>query len=205
MSLPPSNTTFTESKFAESKFTESKFTESKFTESKPTFADAAFSGTPANRPVDWSSSVNELRETKPVATALRNVGNNVPENWEVEVFFDGDCPLCRREINWLRKRDRQHKVRFTDIAADDFDPLPLGKSHSDLMARIHGRLPSGEWIEGVEVFRRLYSAVGFGWLVAPTRLPGIRGTLDLGYRVFARYRLRLTGRCSAESCGPHRS
>jgi|GEM_PF-432517 predicted DCC family thiol-disulfide oxidoreductase YuxK len=195
MSLPPSNTTFTESKF---------------TESNPTFPDAAFSGTPANRPVDWSSSVNELRETKPAATALRNAGNYVPEayileTWEVEVFFDGDCPLCRREINWLRKRDRQHKVRFTDIAADDFDPLPLGKSHSDLMARIHGRLPSGEWLEGVEVFRRLYSAVGFGWLVAPTRLPGIRGTLDLGYRVFARYRLRLTGRCSADSCGPHRS
>ena len=27
-----------------------------------------------------------------------------------EVFFDGDCPLCKREIDWLRKRDRDHQV-----------------------------------------------------------------------------------------------
>lgn len=127
------------------------------------------------------------------------------ENWEVEVFFDGDCPLCRREINWLRKRDRQDNVRFTDIAARDFDPSPTGKTLTELMARIHGRLPTGELIEGVEVFRRLYTAVGLGWLVAPTRLPLVRQLLDAGYRLFARYRLRLTGRCSAQSCGPRDS
>lgn len=123
------------------------------------------------------------------------------QNWEVEVFFDGDCPLCRREINWLRKRDRNRKVRFTDISATEFDPTSTGKSFDELMARIHGRIPSGQLIEGVEVFRKLYAAVGLGWLVAPTRLPGIRQLLDLGYRFFARYRLRLTGRCSAQTCG----
>jgi predicted DCC family thiol-disulfide oxidoreductase YuxK len=67
-----------------------------------------------------------------------------------------------------------------------------------LMAEIHGRLPDGRIITGVEVFRRLYTAVGFGWLVAPTRWPGVRQGLDLAYRFFARYRLRLTGRCDTD-------
>ena len=67
------------------------------------------------------------------------------------------------------------------------------------MDEIQGRLPDGNWITGVEVFRRLYTAVGFGPLVALTRLPGISHGLDAGYRVFARNRLRFTGRCEA-SC-----
>ena len=33
------------------------------------------------------------------------------------------------------------------------------------MAQIHGRLPDGTWLQGVEVFRRLYAAIGFGSLV----------------------------------------
>jgi predicted DCC family thiol-disulfide oxidoreductase YuxK len=72
-----------------------------------------------------------------------------------------------------------------------------------LMDRIHGRLPGGEIIEGVEVFRRLYAAVGFEWAVKPTRLPGISGALDLAYRVFAKNRLKWTGRCDAEVCTVH--
>lgn len=118
----------------------------------------------------------------------------------VEVFFDGACPLCVREIGMIRRRDRHQRIQFTDIAAPAFSAEQLGVTQDALMARIHGRLPDGTWIEGVEVFRRLYSAVGFGPLVAVTRLPGISHLLDAGYRVFARNRLKFTGRCTAESC-----
>lgn len=115
--------------------------------------------------------------------------------FRVEVFFDGDCPLCVREIALLRKLDRHSRIRFTDIATAAFDPTDTGLSWHDLMDRIHGRLPDGSMIEGVEVFRQLYSAVGFGPLVALTRLPGISHLMDLGYHLFAKNRLKLTGRC----------
>ncbi|MEM6329425.1 MAG: DUF393 domain-containing protein [Planctomycetota bacterium] len=119
--------------------------------------------------------------------------------WSVEVFFDGDCPLCLREINMLRRMDKAEKIRFTDIAAEGFDTAAVGIDMPTLMAEIHGRLPTGEIITGVEVFRRLYSAVGLGWAVAPTRWPGVRQVLDIAYRFFAKYRLRLTGRCGPDS------
>ncbi|WP_010587161.1 thiol-disulfide oxidoreductase DCC family protein [Schlesneria paludicola] len=119
---------------------------------------------------------------------------------EIEVFFDGGCPLCLREVNLLRRMDRKGKIQFTDIDNPDFRPEELGKTYDDLMAEIQGRLSDGTWVTGVEVFRRLYTAVGFGPLVAITRLPILSQTMNLGYRIFARNRLRLTGRCRANTC-----
>ena len=116
-----------------------------------------------------------------------------------EVYFDGDCPLCVKEIAFIRWMDRRGRIRFTDIAAPDFDATATGHSWEELMAKIRGRhLPGGEPVEGVEVFRQLYGNVGFGPLVWLTRLPGIRALLDFGYRKFAQNRLRLTGRCNIE-------
>lgn len=125
---------------------------------------------------------------------------NPAQNFQIEVFFDGGCPLCKREIDFLRRWDRHQKIRFTNIDDPAFEPESLGKSFDELMAHMHGRLPDGSWVHGVEVFRRLYSAIGFGPLVLITRLPGVSHLLDFAYAVFARNRLRFTGRCTTETC-----
>ena len=123
---------------------------------------------------------------------------------EITVLFDGECPLCAREIGWLEGMDRgRGRIAFEDIAAPDFNAAKYATTFETLMARIHGVLPDGTLIEGVEVFRRAYSAVGLGWLVAPTRWPGLRPLFDAAYRVFARNRLRWTGRpdaCQGDRC-----
>lgn len=136
-------------------------------------------------------------------TQIRRDPNELSESeltTEVDVFYDGACPLCLREINLLKWLDRKKRIGFIDIAAPNFDPADIGVSYDALMEEIHGRLPDGRLIKGVEVFRRLYAAVGFRWLVAPTRWPGISHVMDLGYRIFAKNRLRLTGRCHAGTC-----
>ena len=119
---------------------------------------------------------------------------------QFEVFFDGECPLCLREINFLKRRDREGRLGFTDIASPDFDASLYGMSKSDFMAQIRGRLPDGSFISGVDVFRQLYSAVGFDWAVRMSRLPGLSWLLDRGYQSFAKNRLRLTGRCDDGAC-----
>ncbi len=121
---------------------------------------------------------------------------SLPPGKTVEVFYDGECPLCMREIRMLMRRDRAARILFTDIAAPTFVPAAYGKDLAGFMTRIHGRLPDGTWIEGVEVFRQLYAAIGLRRLVAVTRLPGISHLLRLGYHLFAKNRLRLTGRCA---------
>jgi predicted DCC family thiol-disulfide oxidoreductase YuxK len=111
----------------------------------------------------------------------------------LELFFDGACPLCLREVNLLKRLDRHRRIQFTDIASPEFR-APVGLDYTTLMARIHARRGQ-RWYEGVEVFRQLYTEVGFGALVALSRLPGIKGALNFAYRRFAQNRLKLTGRC----------
>jgi len=123
-------------------------------------------------------------------------------SYEIEMFHDGGCPLCQREVNLMRRLDRNRgRIRFTDIAAPEFDASVYGLSQGDFMARIKARRPDGTWIDGVEVFRALYTAVGFGFAVRATRLPGVSHALEAGYDVFARNRLRLTGRGDACDTG----
>jgi predicted DCC family thiol-disulfide oxidoreductase YuxK len=135
-----------------------------------------------------------LLSTDPVGSA-KNAGD-----FDVAVYYDGDCPLCMREIRMLSRLDRRKRIRFLDIASPTFDAQAEGIPWQTLMDKIHGRLPDGSIVQGVEVFRRLYAAVGFGAVVAITRLPGIRHLLDFAYSVFAKNRLRLTGRCESGAC-----
>ena len=123
------------------------------------------------------------------------------ESLWVEVFYDGDCPLCRREISMLQRKDHDGNIQFTNIADSGFDPAAYGMTMDDFMSQIQGRLSDGRWITGVEVFRRLYTAIGFGTVVKWTRWPGISHLLDFGYHVFARNRLAFTGReCQTDQC-----
>jgi predicted DCC family thiol-disulfide oxidoreductase YuxK len=119
------------------------------------------------------------------------------------VYFDGDCPLCAGEIRLLRWLDRRGHITFVDIAAPEFDPETAGLTMAELMASIRGRDAHGDLVDGVEVFRLLYSAVGLWWLMPLTRLPGLSHLLEWVYARFATHRLRLTGRCTPESCPPH--
>ncbi|MFN7022041.1 MAG: thiol-disulfide oxidoreductase DCC family protein [Phycisphaerales bacterium] len=121
------------------------------------------------------------------------------------IFIDGACPLCRREADLMRRLDRARGgLSIVDIAEPGFDPAAYGVTLDELMGTIHGRCADGRMATGMEVFRRAYSAVGWGWVLAPTGWPVLRPVFDALYRVFARYRLRLTGRpgaCEAGRCG----
>lgn len=126
------------------------------------------------------------------------------EDWQINLLFDGECPLCAREVRMLERMDRgRGRIRFEDIAAPGFEPARYGLDGQQVMARIHGVLPDGVVVEGVEVFRRAYAAVGLGWLLAPTRWPGLRRVAEAAYRVFARNRLFWTGR-PADACETQR-
>ncbi|MFM7162371.1 MAG: thiol-disulfide oxidoreductase DCC family protein [Planctomycetaceae bacterium] len=121
-----------------------------------------------------------------------------------EIFFDGDCPLCRREMEMWQRYDRGGRVLFTDITGAEFRPESTGLTWEQLMAELHGRLPTGEVTRGVETFRQLLLALDFRWTVGLSRLPGVRQVLDVGYGLFARNRLRLTGRCDTNCAVPQR-
>ncbi len=111
------------------------------------------------------------------------------------ILIDGDCPLCRKEAAILCRLDRgRGRLQLLDIASPDFNAADFGRTQNEVMGEIHGVLPDGSMVTGVEVFRLAYGAVGWGWLLAPTRWPGLRALSNAAYKWFAGNRLRWTKR-----------
>lgn len=122
--------------------------------------------------------------------------------WKLRMLYDAACPLCAREVALLRRLDRRRqRLDFEDISDPAFDAGVYGLDQATVEARMHAILPDGRAIEGVDVFERAYAEVGLGWLVVPMRWRPIRWVLERVYDVFARNRLRWTGR-GAPTCEP---
>ena len=108
------------------------------------------------------------------------------------LYYDGRCPLCQAEMLYLQHRDRQGLLTCVDITQTDFDAEATGLSCDRAMASIHGRLPDGEWLNGVAVFAAAYERVGMrrmAWLLSR---PSLQPILGWGYARFARHRHTLS-------------
>ena len=110
-------------------------------------------------------------------------------SWKVNLLYDGECPLCMREVNFLQKKDAgRGLVKFTDIADLSYFETAMG--------RIHAVLANGTVIKNVEVFQKTYEALGIGWMYAATKWPIIGPIVDKVYDLWADKRLAVTGRAS---------
>lgn len=114
------------------------------------------------------------------------------------VFFDGGCPLCRREIaHYLGLKSAANLV-WIDISTDSESLAKHQLIHADAMARLHVLDTSGNWQTGAWGFAELWSHLsGYRWLARLLHLPGLLPLLDRVYNVFARRRLRQ--RCNVEN------
>jgi len=94
-------------------------------------------------------------------------------SWQIKLLYDGQCPLCLREVNFLKKRDAgRGPVAFVDIADDNYTPVEHGGIDFEAaMGRIHAVFPDGTVIKNVKVLRRVYETLGMGWVYAVTKLP----------------------------------
>ena len=118
---------------------------------------------------------------------------------KLTLLFDGGCPLCLREVKFLRSRDTLDNISFIDIDSPNYQPdLYSGISYKDAMGRIHAINESGEILKDVAVFREVYRLIGLGWIYAPTKWPILGSLIDQVYKLWAKWRLPLTRRPSIE-------
>lgn len=102
---------------------------------------------------------------------------------ELTVYFDGSCPLCRREIAWYRRMPAARTLCWVDVSAGESPGE--GLSCEAALRRFHVRDASGRLFSGGAAFARLWRALpGWrvpGWLCA---VPPLSWALELGYRCF---------------------
>ncbi len=121
-------------------------------------------------------------------------------HWRIKLLYDGECPLCLREVNFLKKKDRnQGLIAFIDISDENYQPVAHKNiDYETAMGRIHAILADGTVITDIEVFRQVYEILGIGWMYAATRNPLIEKIANIIYRIWANLRLRLAGRPELE-------
>ncbi|MDO8900807.1 MAG: DUF393 domain-containing protein [Phenylobacterium sp.] len=101
------------------------------------------------------------------------------------VWYDGDCPLCAREIALMRRLDDEGQVEFVDLVTAAETPLP----RQAMLARFHVTTADGVTASGAAAFaqlwRRLPALRPLGRLAA---WPPLLAVLEQAYRLFLRAR-----------------
>lgn len=107
---------------------------------------------------------------------------------KLRVFFDGGCPLCRKEISLYKDADKAAVIDWLDVSAEkQVEPLPLARDA--LLARFHVQTSDGELISGARAFIRMWRQLpGWRWLAKICSIPGIPSILEIGYRGFLKFR-----------------
>ncbi|WP_034475157.1 thiol-disulfide oxidoreductase DCC family protein [Aestuariibacter salexigens] len=108
------------------------------------------------------------------------------------IFYDGQCPLCMKEMSHLMKLNRDGCLRFEDIMADDFSQRFPDLNWQHLNDRIHGQWQDGSVIQGLDVTYHAWRLVGKGWVYGWMRWPVIRWFADKAYLLFAKHRYRIS-------------
>lgn len=108
----------------------------------------------------------------------------------LKVWYDGACPLCRREVALMQRLDRRRAIDFIDIAPADAAALcPLDRT--EMLARFHSE-ENGVLLSGAAAFAAMWRAIPLlrplGWAA---RAPLILRGLDYLYGKFLRHRPRL--------------
>jgi predicted DCC family thiol-disulfide oxidoreductase YuxK len=105
------------------------------------------------------------------------------------IWFDGSCPLCRREIALMKRLDRRGAITFVNIAGTAPGECPVDRAQ--LLSRFHAR-EEGRLVSGAEAFAAMWRAIPvlrpLGLLA---RVPLVLAVLERCYTAFLRFRPRL--------------
>lgn len=107
-------------------------------------------------------------------------------NADLTVYYDGDCPICSREVAHYRGLDAAGRIAWRDIAAEPSASDEAGVSCEAAMARMHAMTAEGDVVSGARAFIEIWRRTpGWGWAARLLSVPPILWIAEQGYSVFA--------------------
>ncbi len=107
---------------------------------------------------------------------------------KLTMFYDGQCPLCQAEIQFLSSRNHAELLSFVDIHSQQYSPEKVGVSCSQALAAMYALYDDGELISGIDVFSAAYARANLPFLAWLFSLPILQPILRRGYHFFAKHR-----------------
>jgi predicted DCC family thiol-disulfide oxidoreductase YuxK len=126
-----------------------------------------------------------------------------PDHPQTIVYYDGWCNACIKSADLFTKLDRNRGLLIcVDFRSDDPLIKHAGANLQTLAASLHTLTPDGTLHAGPAAIRQAFNQLGNNHAAAWTAWPIIKPVFDLGYRIFARNRLRwfANHKCKDGSC-----
>ncbi len=102
----------------------------------------------------------------------------------ITVWYDGSCPLCRREISVYRGQSSQRPINWLDVS-DSRCVIPSGFDRDELTKRFHVRTTTGQVVSGAAAFVSIWNELpGWRHLAALAKLPGVLALMEWAYQRF---------------------
>ena len=80
---------------------------------------------------------------------------------KINVFFDGSCKVCTKEVSFYNKHDKKNKFNWIDLNSKNKDLQKLGINKKELLKSLHIQLYDGRVIKGVNAFRIIWREYPF--------------------------------------------
>jgi len=111
---------------------------------------------------------------------------------QLEVFYDGACPLCRGEIEFYKRQRGANSITWHDISnAPDRCEIAAGLSKEEALARFHVQESSGTIFSGGSAFAKVWTVLPLFYPVGKLfEISAFSWMLELAYSLFLRFRRR---------------
>ena len=115
----------------------------------------------------------------------------------IKVYYDGNCGLCSKEINYYNKIDKNNIFEWVNIYTHDIDLKKLGITKSEALMELHALDENGKMYKGVDSFILIWKNLSFFWSILGILVSfyPIYLTAKFAYRKFAIQRFNKLGYC----------
>ena len=116
-----------------------------------------------------------------------------PRPKSIEVYYDGSCPICSKEINMYKGCKGASKIDWVDVSLIEGNYISPELSKSQALKRLHVKRKDQSIVSGAQAFSAL-------WLELPLfRLLGkVSGIWPLSYILELLYRIFLCRFCGSK-------
>ena len=119
----------------------------------------------------------------------------------IKVYFDGNCSLCSKEINYYKKIDKKNIFDFVNIYNDDTDLNKFGITKPEALMELHTLDKDGKIHKGVDSFILIWKNLSLLWRVLGIIVSffPVYITAKFIYKKFAIQRFKKLGYCEIVS------
>jgi len=115
--------------------------------------------------------------------------NPAEETTQLIVYYDGACPLCRKEIGWYKRQRGADAISWRDVSKTSEETVAADLCTTDALQRFHVRKLDGTLASGASAFTELWLQLPrFRLLGVFLKLPFFSQLAELTYKLFLKIR-----------------